>query len=175
MKLKILLILNLFAITAFGQYGAGTNNLWSVSNNLTHFKYDGSAFTNTVNFKPISTNVFAFKIHYGDSTNEYIGVIATNNALYFVSSNNLETARNFLIISNDVAGGITLYTDAGLELGQRSNLGNTNLPWKVWELIHILVELRMDLCLLLTWLLLQLMYQEMLQVVLHYLHLLIQL
>jgi hypothetical protein len=100
----MLLILNLFAVSAFGQYGAGTNNLWSVSNNLTHFKYDGSAFTNTVDFKPITTNALAIKIHYGDSTNEYIGVIATNNALYFISSNSLETARNFLIISNDPGG-----------------------------------------------------------------------
>lgn len=135
MKLKLQLILSLFAITAFGQSIQGTNTLLSKSNIAYQLSFDYKpigAFTNTVNFKPISTNVFALKIHYGDSTNEYIGVIATNNALYFVSSNNLETARNFLIISNDVAGGVTVYTDAGIELGAKSKLGNIDLPWIVY-------------------------------------------
>lgn len=133
---KLLLILNLFVVNAFGQSIGGTNTLSSKTNIQYQFNYEyktggsGGAFTNTTQFKT-PTNVFWVKFFKNDDTNNYYGLISTNDSIYLIESNSTSALHNVLVISNDISGNMALWSDSGVELGKTPDIGTPAKRWRV--------------------------------------------
>lgn len=131
---KLLLILNLFAITAFGQSIQGTNTLLSKSNISYQLNYElkpRGAFTNTIRVET-PTNTPAIRIWFSDNTNEAISIIATNNALYITGSNSVFSLVKYLIIQY-TNGVPMLWNDNAVNgNGNTPLLGNISTPWQLY-------------------------------------------